>query len=261
MPSEVYNEAFYTEESRVSLRCAEQIVPLIYERFKPASVVDVGCGVGAFLRSFRVLGVETVLGLDGDYLPREKLMVPPEEFRPTDLTKPFALDRRYDLVMCLEVGEHLDAPYADAFVQSLCQLGDIVVFSAAIPVQGGDHHVNEQWQSYWVERFAKCGFSAFDLIRPLIWANGGIEVFYKQNMLVFANAHAVARFPSVLKMENVAKDPKSYDLVHPDMYAMRVGNAHYLSNFIMQMANANQAFRIRPIPGGGFAADPVSYTT
>jgi len=257
MTSEVYNDAFYSEESKVSLRCAQQIVPLICERFKPSSVVDVGCGVGAFLKIFHNLGVEKILGLDGDYVPREKLLMRQEEFRPTDLSKPFSLDRRYDLVMCLEVGEHLDAPVADSFVQSLCQLGDVIVFSAAIPLQMGDHHVNEQWQSYWVEKFMKLGYQPFDIIRPLIWANSNIEVFYKQNMLVFANAAAIGRYPEFLKPESVAKDPKTYDLVHPDMYAMRVGTVQYLGNFIVQMADANRAFRIRRVANGGFAADPV----
>ena len=75
MSSEVYNETFYTDESRTSLRCAQQVVPLINDMFKPSSIIDVGCGVGAFLRSFRELGVQELLGLDGDYVPRDQLMM------------------------------------------------------------------------------------------------------------------------------------------------------------------------------------------
>ena len=70
---------------------------------------------------------------------------------------PLRIGRRFDLVNCLEVAEHLDASRADSFVDDLCALGDVVVFSAAIPGQGGTHHVNEQFQSYWQERFRRNG--------------------------------------------------------------------------------------------------------
>jgi len=255
MNNPVYNDAFYSNEAATSLRCANQVVPLLQDMFAPASVLDVGCGVGAFLRSFSEGGVKECLGLDGDYVPQNQRMISSENFKAVDLSKPFDIGRRYDMIMSLEVGEHLDAAVADTFVSSICHHGDLVVFSAAIPVQMGDHHVNEQWQSYWVQKFRQCGFYAFDVVRPKIWANKDIEVYYKQNIIVFANEAAMRKYPFVLSAAELNKDPRCFDMVHPELYEARVGPYQSVVNFISQMAAAGRPFRIRRTPEGGFAAD------
>lgn len=257
MTSGIYDEAFYSTEAQVSLRCARQIVPLIHDLFRPASVVDIGCGVGAFLRLFQDLGVKDVLGVDGDYVPRQQLLLPQQQFVPADLSAPFSVGRRFDLLLSLEVGEHLDESVADQFVRSLCLHSDLIVFSAAIPLQKGDHHVNERWQSYWVTKFLQCKYLPFDIIRPKIWANENVEVFYKQNILVFANSNAIVRFPDIMKVDQIQIDPKSYDLVHPDLYMMRAGPSQNLSDFIEQLADAGRPFQFRRLPDGRISADPV----
>lgn len=255
MPNEVYNDAFYSNEAATSLRCAYQVVPLLQDMFSPSSILDVGCGVGAFLRSFRDRGVQDHLGLDGDYVPRDQRLIEESAFKSVDLSKPFDLGRRYDMVMSLEVGEHLDAAVADDFVRSICRHGDLVVFSAAIPVQMGDHHVNEQWQSYWVGKFRQCGFYAFDALRPKIWANNDIEVYYKQNILVFANEAGIGKYPKALDAAEMNKDPRCFDMVHPQLYELRVGPYYSLVNFLQQMANAGRPFLIKRNPDGGYSAD------
>ena len=162
--STVYTDRFYEVDLAGSFRSAQRIVPLLRSLIDPRSVLDVGCGNGAFLKAFSLAGVADILGVDGDYVPRERLLIDMANFRPTDLAKPLALGRRFDLVMSLEVAEHLPAAAAPSFVRSLVEHGDVVFFSAAVPGQRGANHVNEQWPSYWAKLFAAHG------MRPAVHA-------------------------------------------------------------------------------------------
>ena len=131
-------------------------------------------------------GRASVLVLDGDYVERAQLRVPVEMFGATDLSRPFRLGRGFDLVISLEVGEHLPPEVASDFVGSLVAHSDMVMFSAAIPRHGGVHHVNEQWPSYWRQLFAEHEYQLFDVIRPRIWSDRRVAFWYRQNMLLFA---------------------------------------------------------------------------
>ena len=133
-----------------------------------------------------------------------------------DLTKPLNLDRRFDLVMSLEVAEHLDSRFAPVFVESLVRHGDVVLYSAAVPGQGGNHHVNEQWPSYWVELFAEHDFRPYDVLRGNLWGNPAVEWWYQQNCLIFASAEAAARL-------GLSPSSAPIDIVHPTLLALKDG--------------------------------------
>lgn len=109
--------------------------------------------------------MDDVLGIDAPYTDRSRLRIPDELFLARDLTVPLSLERRFDLALSLEVAEHLPAAAADHFVASLTRLASVILFSAAIPDQGGEGHLNEQWPDYWVERFAAHGFGVADVLR------------------------------------------------------------------------------------------------
>ncbi len=182
---------------------------MVHKLLEPASVLDVGCATGTWLDEWIKDGVSDVLGIDGDYVDRAALHIPVAKFTNVDLEQPFSLGRRFDLVQTLEVAEHLDEAHADAFVESLARHGDTILFSAAIPGQGGDHHVNEQWPSYWAEKFAKAGYTLYDIIRPQIWTDPRIIWWYRQNMLVFARGRT---FDNGLT---------PIDVVHPEFWQNR----------------------------------------
>src|SRR5215467_13018648 len=137
-----YTVDFYKIHRQGSRRSASQIVPLVLELVQPKSVIDVGCGVGAWLSVFNECGVEDFYGLDGEYVDRNMLEIPHQRFLAVDLTKPIQLNRQFDLVVSLEVAEHLPDNCAEMFVDSLTKLGRVILFSAAIPHQGGTRHVN-----------------------------------------------------------------------------------------------------------------------
>ena len=190
---------------------ANVIVPVLLKHMTVESVVDYGCGLGDWLAAFRRLGVVDILGLDGPWIPESHLKIPNQSFRSTDLLSGVRLQRRFDLALCLEVLEHLDPSSGDAILDELTNSSDVVCFSAAIPGQGGHEHINEQFQSYWINEFDRRGFTPFDLVRPEIWWNRQVCFWYRQNMIVFAN-RAGAR-----KMD-VRPTPFIADCVHPELF-------------------------------------------
>jgi hypothetical protein len=158
-----------------------------------------------------------VLGVDGPHVDPRSLDIAAEQFVAHDLTVPLDLGRKFDLAMSLEVAEHIDQQYAETFVQSLCGLSDVILFSAAIPGQGGTHHVNESWPTYWSGLFAGKGFVPVDCLRRLIWDDTEVEHWYAQNIHFYVRQSALAQHPR-LAQEHAAAGGKVLSLVHPKTY-------------------------------------------
>lgn len=213
-----YAEAL-PEWADASARSAAAVVPIVLELVRPRSVLDVGCGVGAWLSVFSALGIDDILGVDGDYVRRADLRIPESNFLAWDLRNELALGRSFDLVVCLEVAEHLPEESASSLVQSLVRAGPVVMFSAAIPNQGGLNHLNEQWPDYWAARFAEHDYLPHDLIRARIWEESAVDVFYRQNILLFAGAGA-SDMPG-------DEPPLPLRLVHPETFAVAMRAAAY----------------------------------
>lgn len=207
----IYNDSFYDAQVKDSLRSAEVIVPLVLNLIvpPPKSVVDVGCGLGAWLSVFRRNGVNQILGIDGDYIPRKRLMIPTEDFHAADLSRSFDVGRTFDLAISLEVAEHITHSRARNFVHSIADLAPIVLFSAAIPCQGGVDHVNEQWPDYWKTLFAEVGFVMSDPIRKqkTVWGESRICYWYRQNIFLFVSRQRLEA--DALMKELVEQNPPS----------------------------------------------------
>lgn len=215
----IYEKEFYMNRQSGSCRSAEIIIPLLLKLVDPNSVVDVGCGIGSWLSVFKKHGIDDILGLDGKWVDKEMLMIPDEKFISSDLEKPIEVNRRFDLVVSLEVAEHISPEHASSFVKSLVDLGPVVLFSAAIPLQVGKHHVNEQWPDYWVRHFEEHGYAVIDAIRKQIWQNEDVEYWYAQNILIFADQESIRSHP-VLYREMKNTSTTQLSLVHPKMYLL-----------------------------------------
>ncbi len=200
----IYDDSFYIHESETAEKSAPQIIDTLLSilTFKPISAVDIGCGCGDFLSFLKRNGVIDVLGIDGDYVKRSDLKIPEDCFMPFDITKPIILPRKYDIALCLEVAEHIDEQNSDVLIDSLVNASDIILFSAAIPGQGGTHHVNERWPQHWADKFCRRNYVALDLIRPAIWSITDIAVWYRQNIILFVNKeisdHVIAKHDNFL---------------------------------------------------------------
>ena len=220
-----YSPQFYERQQEGSLRSARSVLPHLIEFVKPRSIIDVGCGVGTWLKAALELGVQDIAGLDGAHVERSMLQIPDERFTATDLAKPFRVPRTFDAAMSVEVAEHLPEESATMFVESLALLAPVILFSAAIPKQMGEHHLNEQWQSWWAERFARVRFVALDCIRRRIWDDAQVEWWYAQNVLLMVREDYLNASP-VLRQEREKNGPLT--VVHPRAYIDRVTAAEQL---------------------------------
>ena len=196
-PPVAYGDAFFDSQQEGALQSARIVLPLVKHLLRPTSVIDVGCGRGAWLRAFQELGVSTICGLDGEYVDRAKLLIPPECFTCTDLSKPFNVEGHYDLGICLEVAEHLPEEMASILVRNLVDAAPAVLFSAAAPGQGGTHHINEQMPAYWRALFRRHGYVLLDAIRPAILTDARIEWWYRQNTVLYVSEDLLRERPSL----------------------------------------------------------------
>jgi SAM-dependent methyltransferase len=191
--SQIYTAAFQQQNTEGQLQTDEALVRFLRESIlisEPQTICDVGCGGGRMLAEWIRQGVTDITGIDGNYIEPQYLKIPRERFIARDLRTPFKLGQRFDLVTSFEVAEHLEPQYADGFVDLLCSFGDVIVFSAAIPRQGGDGHYNEQWQSFWAEKFASRGYSASRVIPETQAENTDITAYYVNNGIVYYNKNS-----------------------------------------------------------------------
>lgn len=223
-----YGVPFFREVESESALSSRELIPYLLRFVNPKSVLDVGCGTGFFLRSFMDMGVIDILGLDGDYVPRDMLRIPEEQFIVHDLESEFVLDRRYDLVMCLEVAEHVSDQASDSLIKSLVRHGDLIAFSAAVPGQGGTNHVNERYLSYWHEKFSAQGYEMADILRPLIWDREKISWFYRQNLVFFVRKGSIHEE----LLENYPYCPIQ-DIVHPHIFNYKNDLARQLDGALL----------------------------
>lgn len=173
----MYTSRYYHKISEGSIRSAKIVMTSL--GFKPASVIDIGCGVGEWSN-----GHPDYTGVDY-HVRKEDLLIPAERFIECDLNREnFHVDRTFDLCLCLEVAEHLKPSRAEGLVQLLCSLSDRVLFSAAIPNQGGTGHINEAWHTYWGELFKRIGFGAAKK-QPDIRGKADVELWYRQNIVLY----------------------------------------------------------------------------
>ena len=122
---------------------------------------------------------------------------------------------KYDMAISLEVAEHLPENRGKSFISDLCELSSVVLFSAAIPYQGGDNHINEQWQSYWYGLFKENNFVGIDLIRPQIWENINVKSWYKQNCMLYIHESKTLLF------KNLEKFNFPLNIVHEEIFNIR----------------------------------------
>jgi len=212
-----YSEAFYRALDPTAEASARRILPLLLDLAPVASIVDVGCGDGGWLAAARALGIEDVLGVDGPWIGEAALKIPIANFHRARLDQPLAIARRFDLAVSLEVAEHLPPERAAPFVTELTRLAPLVLFSAAVPAQGGVQHLNEQWPAYWARLFAERGYRAIDALRCRLWDDPAIVYWYKQNLLLYADATALAAHPALAAAAAVTPE-EPIALIHPDLY-------------------------------------------
>jgi SAM-dependent methyltransferase len=219
---EIYDEKWYAQSGDGSLDAARLYAAYLRRFIQPASVLDVGCGRGQWLKAWGEHGAQSLMGLDGHWNCQEKMVDASIRFEPVDLDRPFAIAGKVDLAMSLEVAEHLSPTAAGTFVASLSATSDLILFSAAYIHQGGPHHTNERRHTYWAGLFAQHGFVPVDALRPVFWADERIAFWYRQNAFLYVRqgSASLAQLAAqgLLPMAHVG----FMDCVHPTLYACKL---------------------------------------
>jgi len=211
----MYDNSFFDSISTGSSRSAQRLLPLLQQALPIRSVVDVGCGRGAWLAEFMRLGISDAVGVDGSYVSLARLDIPLESYVPRDITQYFQLGRQFALALCLEVGEHVPNARSATLVGNIVAHAPIVLFSAAVPGQGGQDHINEMPLEFWRGLFKARGYLAFDPFRPQIAGARDVEPWYRNNVLLYVRSDAVASLPPAMRASAIPDGQKIADMSSP----------------------------------------------
>src|ERR1700677_1919613 len=211
----LYDSEFYAGQASNSFESARIVAALVHELIRPDSVVDIGCGLGGWLKAFSELGVRRVRGVDGNYVDQSKLYIDSACFTAADLKESFDIEEKYDLAISLEVAEHLPRAAGERLVRTCTSAAGVVLFSAAIPGQGGTGHINEHWPEYWRDQFKELGFVMCDILRSRIRDDHRIEWWYRQNLVLYANVASTRRYPALVNIAN--SEAPGIEWVHVNM--------------------------------------------
>lgn len=132
------------------------------DEFAPKTVLDVGCAYGYLVEALRSLGVEAY-GVDiSEYaIAQADSKIKPYLSVQSALDKlPDNFPEKFDLVVTIEVIEHLYEEDSTPMINRLCQYGDVVVFSSGDVDVDNLTHFNVQKPEYWAKKFAARGFYA-----------------------------------------------------------------------------------------------------
>jgi SAM-dependent methyltransferase len=220
MTASLYPADFYQHRRAHTAHAASRILGALPPALPRATIADIGCGTGTWLAAALELGATSAFGIEGNWVTPSMLDDQRIDFAPQDLEHRFT-GPRVDLALSLEVAEHLSPARAESFVADLVALAPAILFSAAIPGQGGVGHLNEQWHSWWGRHFASHGYQAYDVIRPAIWTDEAIPAWYRQNAVLYLDA------PTAQSLSLTPTDPALLDKVHPAFWARAIRELAY----------------------------------
>jgi hypothetical protein len=154
------------------------------------------------------MGISDVFGIDGLELKEPEFLVASSQRAIVDLTTAWALGRRFEAALCLEVAEHLHEAHTSRLIDCLAAHTDYIVFSGTCPEHHGQHHVNFEWPAYWQSLFNERHFVCDDGVRWRIWNDDRIEPWYRQNLFVVRRDSTSAGL-----------EPRLRAVVHPGVWS------------------------------------------
>jgi SAM-dependent methyltransferase len=196
----------YVHNERYTTIGAREVLRVLFEEIgTPSSLLDVGCGVGTWLAAATELGCRVIHGMDGTEADPAKLVISNDHLEIIDFERDWMIADKFDLIISMEVAEHLTPAAADRLIANICGATDRVLFSAAIPKQPGQHHINCRWPHEWQAVFNRHGFQCSDDIRWKLWSNELVESWYRQNVFFASRA------------QSDVSEPRLARVIHPDM--------------------------------------------
>ena len=157
--------------------------------YNVTSVLDVGCGRGFASKFFLSMGCD-VASVDGSEKVKEVSLVP-DQFILNDYEKGSAIkDEKFELAWSCEFVEHVYEKFIPNFMADFRKC-KYVAMTFAYKGQGGHHHVNENTQEYWIEKFEDNGFTFLNdetnILRSMANVEGPYVSHFGQRGLLFKN--------------------------------------------------------------------------
>jgi len=236
--SEFYDERFYSDQMDSSYESARIVLAHVWKFLKAGSVADIGCGRGTWLKACHELGSQVLLGYDGSWNDKSKMIDSAIEFNCIDLNQPFSLPKRVDMAISLEVAEHLEPSSAVQFVECLTNASDAVLFSAAITGQGGTNHINERPHSYWANIFLEKGYAPFDVIRPVFWEDDRVCFWYRQNIFLYLKKGSAPYRKLIAEGMPELTNIGFMNCIHPDLHRSKLTCKSHLKDLIPSFSRA-----------------------
>lgn len=200
----MYDSSFYDMIREGCISSANAVAKEII--FPRETVIDVGCGEGHWGKAL-CSGTPTLVDYDGCESPNRV----EGNWLKVDISQGFFIvGEMYELAICLEVAEHLPESMANDLVDFLTSCSNQILWSAAIPGQGGLNHINEQWPNYWINKFNNYGYIS-DYIGEVVWGSLKVEPWYQQNM------YMLTRINGSVPLQNFT--PR----IHPAFWATKTG--------------------------------------
>jgi SAM-dependent methyltransferase len=174
-----YTESYYENITEDATRSRDAVFEILGID-KSVTVVDCGGGTGGW-----GVGLKNYTCIDYR-VPLDALLINPEQYIDQDLRKPFNMGEKFDVVISCEVIEHLEEEFTDTFIDNVCRLvkdDGVIIFSGAVPNQGGNNHLTERFQTHWAKKFRERGF--YGTQHPCIKRDERIALYYRQNIVIY----------------------------------------------------------------------------
>ena len=212
-----YKDSYFSRRKSLSYSSAQKILELVRDFYSFSSAVDFGCGTGTWLKACMELGCRNIQGFDG-FADPSSLCIPSECFSQKLLGEKIDAKKSYDLAICLEAAEHVDEKFSNLIVENLTKASKVILFSAALPGQGGTNHINEQPPEFWQKKFKKFNYTQLDIIRPIIWDEQAVAWWYKQNIFLYVHDESIEG----LKLPNHFNSLAQNHIIHPECLKSRI---------------------------------------
>jgi 2-polyprenyl-3-methyl-5-hydroxy-6-metoxy-1,4-benzoquinol methylase len=186
-----YDERYFKWHKDHTRDYAIRTMDWYIDTYKPKSIIDYGCGIGAYLESGLNNNINKLKGFDigGDYVKKytESRVQPFIEY--LDCTKPLETEK-YDCSISLETGEHIETQYSEQFIKNITKSTEengVILYSAAQPGQPGTGHINCQPKEFWVKIFNSFNFFVDEDLTKHIssnWSSFGAPYYIVNNLIV-----------------------------------------------------------------------------
>lgn len=208
----IYTDEFYNRHAAKSYHSAITILGYLLKYLEINSVLDFGCGLGTWCKAATELGITNAYGIDLHKYHEKNMYISESNYHSLDLRKKVKLNYDIDLAISVEVAEHIENKHCQTFLNNICLHSKVVLFSAAVPFQGGRNHINEQPLSYWVNKFNQKGYLLMDYIREQIWNDQSIDIWYRNNCVLFVHEDSYSEIHDRFGVKK-----SLIDVIHPDM--------------------------------------------